>query len=331
MRKGRVGLLCTAAIAVLWLAGLAAPATAQQEKPWRHGILEAKSDAGIILMPSRGGFAEKQGLKLETVQLKSDTLAMRALLAGELDSFEGGAASGIIAASHGADVKVIGCYWLTLAHGVFVRPTVATARDLKGKTIAISSPGAMPDVVAHAVLEQNGIPASAVRFANLGGDLDRYKALVAGVADAGIVSLEYTPLARGQNIRLLMPARDAVPNFMRLCLFTTARTLKERPDDAVRFLAAEMQGLRYAVSHREAALALTREVTHAKSDDPRPAYIFDDAVKHRAIDPDLPIPVEKLRWTEELLVKTGNITQPVDLKTVIDTEPRKKALALANK
>jgi NitT/TauT family transport system substrate-binding protein len=331
MKQRGSGRLWTAAIVALLTAAMVGPAGAAEGQPWRHGILKAKSDAGIVLMPSRGGFAEKQGLKLETVELKSDALAMRALLAGDLDSFEGGAASGIIAASHGADVKTIGCYWTTLAHGVFVRPTVATGADLKGKTIAISAPGAMPDVVAHAVLEKYGVPATAVRFANLGGDLDRYKALVAGVADAAIVSLEYTPLAKSENIRLLVPAREVAPNFMRLCIFATARTLKARPKDAVRFLAAEMQGLRYALSHRDAALALSREVTHAKPDDPRPAYIFDDAVKHRAVDPDLPIPVDKLKWTEDLLVKTGNVTQPVDIAKVVDVGVRKKALALAGK
>ena len=34
-------------------------------KLWRHGIVEAKSDAGIVFMGSKGGFAEKQGLKIE--------------------------------------------------------------------------------------------------------------------------------------------------------------------------------------------------------------------------------------------------------------------------
>jgi hypothetical protein len=33
-------------------------------KLWRR-IVEAKSDAGIVFMGSRGGFAEKQGLKIE--------------------------------------------------------------------------------------------------------------------------------------------------------------------------------------------------------------------------------------------------------------------------
>lgn len=36
-----------------------------QEKAWKHGILEAKSDAGFIAMVDKGGFAAKRGLKVE--------------------------------------------------------------------------------------------------------------------------------------------------------------------------------------------------------------------------------------------------------------------------
>ena len=52
-------------------------AAAQRLKPWRHGVLEAKSDAGFVFMASKGGFAEKQGLKIEMLQFKGDALALR--------------------------------------------------------------------------------------------------------------------------------------------------------------------------------------------------------------------------------------------------------------
>ena len=52
-------------MALAVLAGFAiASAKAEDLQLWRHGIVEAKSDAGIVFMGSKGGFAEKQGLKL---------------------------------------------------------------------------------------------------------------------------------------------------------------------------------------------------------------------------------------------------------------------------
>jgi len=45
---------------------------------------------------------------------------------------------------HGADVKVIGCTWLIVPHGVFVHDDITAMDQLKGKTIAISSPEPFP-------------------------------------------------------------------------------------------------------------------------------------------------------------------------------------------
>jgi NitT/TauT family transport system substrate-binding protein len=109
----RAGILLAVALA------LSAPSAAQDLKPWRHGVLEAKSDAGFVFMASKGGFAEKQGLKIEMMQFKGDALALRALLAGEIDSYEGSPGSPMIAASRGAELKILGCYWPILNYGIF--------------------------------------------------------------------------------------------------------------------------------------------------------------------------------------------------------------------
>jgi NitT/TauT family transport system substrate-binding protein len=321
-RVARIG----AAVAMALLGAL--PARAAEMKQWRHGILEAKSDAGIIMMVGNG-FAEKAGLKLEISQFKNDVVELQALLAGELDSFEGGASGSMIAAARGADVKIIGCHWPGLPYDVFVRPNIATVQDLKGKTFAISAPGATPDVVARALLARDGVPVSEVRFANLGSDLDRFKSLVAGVADATVVSGEYAPIAAKQGIKTLLTARDVVPNYLRLCIMATGKTLAARQDDAVHFLAAEMTALSYALSHRDETLALTRKITGDKLDDPRPAYIYDDALRSKSVDPTLGIPVDKLAWMQQQLIKDGNLPHPVDLAKVTDGDIRIKALALA--
>src|SRR5258705_11270605 len=74
-----------------------------QPVPWRHGGLETKSDAGFVFMPSKGGFAEKQSLRVETMQFKGDALALTALITHELDTYDGSPAAPILAASNGAD------------------------------------------------------------------------------------------------------------------------------------------------------------------------------------------------------------------------------------
>src|SRR3954469_17603786 len=242
--------LCAAAVV---LAMGTTPVVAQ--KAWRHAIIEAKSDAGFAMMVTRG-FAEKQGLKLDVMQIKADQIGLKALLAGELDSYEGGPGGAIVAAARGADVKILGCHWPILVHGLFARDPVSKVEDLRGKNIAISSPGALPDLLIRAVLEKSGIPASDVKFANMGSDTDRYKALTVGVVDAAIVSTEYLPIAPA-NVKVLATGREALPNFMRVCMITSGKTLAAKSDDAARFLAAEISALRYAVANRDAEIKLT--------------------------------------------------------------------------
>ncbi len=187
----RVFALFFAAVVLGAAAGSAGAATL---KPWRHGTLDAKSDAGILFMIDQG-FAEKQGLKLQIVQFHNDIVEIQALLAGDLDSYESSPGSAILAASRGADVKIIGCNWPVLPHALFVAKDIKSVADLKGKTIAVSAPGSLPDIFARAVLNQHHVPVSDVHFANLGNDPDRYKAVVAGIAQATVVSRQFEPVA----------------------------------------------------------------------------------------------------------------------------------------
>jgi NitT/TauT family transport system substrate-binding protein len=319
-------------VAAAWVmsAGLSGDAGAQSLAPWRHGIIEAKSDAGILFMAGKRDFAKELGLKLDFVQLKNDAIALKALLAGELDSYEGGAGGAMVAASRGADVRIVGCYWLALPHGVYVRPNIGAMADLKGKPVAVSVPGSFPEIFARAAFEKAGIPITEVKFAAMGSDTDRYKALLAGVVEGAIITSEFKPVAQ-DRIRDLMPAIDVMPNYVRLCTQMTGKTIAQRRGDAVKFLAAEIDGLRHAMSHRDETIALTRDITGAKVDDPRPAFVYDEAVRTKVIAPDLPLPMDKLEYMEKLLITTGTLTRPVDLDKIVDKSLREQALALAAK
>jgi NitT/TauT family transport system substrate-binding protein len=314
-------------IAAATVAFTAAPAAAQ-EKVWRHGLIKAKADAGIFMMVTTRDFAKKQGLKIVTSEFRNDQLALKAMIAGELDSYEGGPGGAFSADSKGADVKILGCHWVVVPHGIYAKDTIKTVADLKGKQIAVSAPNSMPDMLARAALAKYGVPAKDVKLSAVGGDHDRYQALVGGVVDAAVVSNEVEPVAP-KNIHLLVAGRDAVPNFLRVCIMSNAKTLAARGVDAVKFLAAEMDALHYALSHKAETVALTEKIIHSKPGDPRPAFVYDDAVKHHAVDPTLPLPAEKLNWLQGQLVKAGKLKAPLDLKIVTAPEYRAKALKLS--
>src|SRR5215813_3923872 len=310
---------------LVWLVALWASASAQEFKTWKHGVIEPKGDAGFMLMVGQRDFGAKHKLKVEIVPLKNGATAHKALLAGELDSIESSPGATILAGAHGADIKILGCDWPGVPHGLMVKSTINKVEELKGKTIAVAAPGSLPNLLVSAILEQHKIPVAEVHFANLGGDLDRFKAVIAGVVDGGIVAAEFMAVAPN-NVKMLVTGHDALPNYVRLCLTMTGKTISTRRDDAVNFVAAEMEALKFAVSHRDETIKLTQAAIQSKSDDPRPAYAFDDTLRQNAIDPEARLPLEKLNWMQNELVKAGNLKAPVDLARIIDAEIRAEAI-----
>ena len=302
---------------------------AQELKPWKHGVIEPKGDAGFMWMVGKHDFAAKHGLKLEIIGLKNGALAHRALLAGELDGVESSPGGAIIAGAHGADrdrrlrlarraARIDG----PRRHRQGRRPQ---GRDGRG-----CAPGSLPNLLLKAMLEQNQVPESDVKVASLGGDLDRFKAVIAGVVDAGIVAAEFLAVAP-KDVRMLVRGRDALPNYVRFCLTITGKTLSARREDAVNFVAAQMDALRYTDSHRDDTIAVTRAETGAKPDDPKPAFAYDDTVTHGAIDPAVALPLDKFKWMSDALVKAGNLKTPVDLAKITDVSIRDEAAKRAGK
>jgi NitT/TauT family transport system substrate-binding protein len=314
--------------AALMAAAIALPAQAQSPKPpaiWRQAMIAPKADAGFFLMAARRGFAEREGLKIEITNVKDDGVGVRALLSGEVDSFDS-ATGGVTVTAKGADAKMVGCSWLAAPYVVLARPGITSMDGLRGKTIAASAPGSPPDVVAHASLAAFKVPDQEVKFAAVGADRDRYNALLGGVVDAAVVANEYAPLSSSKNLNVLAEAKQVLPKWIRFCTLINGRALTARRAEAIAFLTAQIKAFRYAVGHREETIKLTREATDAPVDDPRPAYVYDEAVKPGVVAPDFPLPIDSLAWMRDLLAENGQIPK-TDIAKMVDADLRREALA----
>jgi NitT/TauT family transport system substrate-binding protein len=324
LRAGLAGALAAALVVVGFPCARTPAPKAQGLKVWRQAMIAPKADSGFFLMAARRGFAELEGLHLEVVDVKDDQVGMRALISGEVDSFDS-ATGGVTAVARGADVKFVGCSWLAVPYVVLGRAGIAKMDALAGKTIAASAPGTPPDIVARASLAAFQVPTADIKFAAIGSDRDRYNALLGGIVDAAVVANEYAPLPSSKPLNMLVTAREVLPQWVRFCTLVNGKALAARRDDAVRFLAAQIKAFRYAVAHREETIKLTREANDAAPNDPRPAYVFDEAVKPGVVAADFPLPVENLGWMRDKLVELGQIP-PADIVKKVDTELRVQAL-----
>lgn len=323
-RSGMTGAVA-GLIAVAALALFGAPA-ARAEDPWRHGTLTPRGDAGFIYMAAEGGFAKAEGLELKMLPYPNDTAMMKALIAGDLDSYEGSPVSALIAGSTGADVKIIGCTWPKLTYSLFVHDGVATIADLRGKKIGILAPGSVPDLVARALLRQAGLAPSEATFVAGGSDQDRLRAVMAGTLDAAIAAADVAARPKFRVKRLAV-ASEALPLFLRQCLITRGDLIRTKRRLVVAFVAAEMNAYGFALAHRDKEIALTRRIAALPPGDPAAEANFREVVEQRAVSPAAEIDLDKLRWLRDLLVEDGRMAAKFDPAAATDPSVRAAALA----
>lgn len=301
---------------------------AQATDTWRHGHDKAKGDAGIKFMAAE--FPEEFGVQMETVEFASSTLLVKALLAGEIDSYSTTPLVAIPAMSKGAKIRFVGCDWPGMTYDLYAKGDIKTLQDLKGRSIGVSGPGSAPDLFAREALRSAGIDPSEATFANAGGGGDRFRAVVAGIVDATATSSEFEPEAKKRGINIVARAADATPNLLRDCIVTTEDAINNRHELLVRFLATQMVGYQYALDHPEETHALAIKAAKLKADDPAPEFIFNEVIKDNAVTPDLAIPAEKLQWNVDMMKTNGRIEQTFDVTAFIDGSLREEALKLVD-
>ena len=304
----------------------AGAAAAHAEDLWRHGTLVPKGDAGFIYMAAEGGFAKAEGLDLKMQAFQNDTLMTKALIAGELDSYEGSPISPLIAGSKGADVKILGCTWPKLTYSLFSHDGIGTIADLRGKKFGISAPGSLPDLVARTMLKQAGVAPSEVSFVAAGSDPERVRALMAKTIDAAISTSDFATRPE-LKLKALAVAADALPQFLRQCIVSRGDLIRAKRNQLVGFVAAEMNAYGFAYAHRDKVVALTRRIASLPPGDPIADASYRDVVEQRSASATIEIDLDKLRWLRDLLAEDGRMAAKFDPAAVTDPSIREAALA----
>ncbi len=303
-----------------------AASTARAADTFKYGVVEAKGDAGILFMPAK--FGPKYGIDIQMVQFASSNTPLKALISGDIDAFATTPSVPLTALGAGAKVKFVGCNWPGATYALYTAADITSIAQLKGKSIAVSGPGSMPDLFARVAIQQGGLKPNQVVFANSGGGSDRFKALAAGVVKATATSTEFAPEAEKRGLHLLVSANTATPNFARNCIVTSDRVIATRRDALVRFLAATIDGTGFAMSHRAETVALSREAAKLAPEDTSPEFIFDEATAQHSVDPQLAMDKVKLQWVEDQLAANDAIDEAADVAKYIDDAPRQDALKL---
>lgn len=320
----RTGLLAVvvSAVGMLTLAD-----TASAAEKWKHGILTAKGDAGFFFMAESKGFYKKHGLEVEIIQFRGSKDLLRALLAGELDTADITPSDATIAFEKGAKIKYVGSTMIGYPYTLYSRKGITNPSELAGKTMGISGVGSAPHIFGLVMLRELGVKVEDMQLANAGGSGSRMKALIGGRIDVTAGASEYTPKAEQLGFNVLGHAYKLAPLFPRYYITVRDETIRTRGDGIVSFLAGQMEGLDYALKHRDETIALTAKLNNNKPDNPEYSYMFDEIKKNKYISTKSEIARPPLVWMQNMMIELGDQKKKVDIESFIDESFRKKALA----
>lgn len=302
-RRGVLGMLAASAAAAS-LSGAAAAQTAPGAHPFRVGVGAADAYAEGFYAKDKGFFTKAQ-LDVDLVLSGSGANNATLVAGNALEIGISNTANLAVAIAHGAPFTMIaggGLYTAkspTTAVVVAKDSSVKTAKDLVGRTVAVTALKDLTEVGVRAWLDRNGVDSKSVRFVESQMAL-MPPALGRGTYDAALMGEPYLSADGGKALRILGDAYAVLaPQFLISNFFTTTAFLKSNPALIKRFVAVVYDTARWAnANHAEsgaifvksttfdaATLARMSRVEYATSLDPR--YIdpvLAAMYKYEAID-----------------------------------------------
>lgn len=229
------------------------------------------------------GFFKEEGIDAEIIRMNPN-VSITALASGDIDYSQLFAAvvGGAIA---GLPMRVVAGFMTNWPLVLIARPEFKSVRDLRGKTLGVSSYGATPEVAARLIFKHFGIdPEKEIKILALGPDTARITALKAKVVDVIITSPPADAQMEKLGYNVLARAQDYF-NLPYLGLGAGTKKIKERPNEVRRVIRATLKANRYIYENREGAAQILvewgkveREFAYQSYDGVRNLFNLDGSV-----------------------------------------------------
>ena len=233
-------------VLVLFAVVLFLSTAAAQEKKLdriRVGGGSASATQMSLWLAKEGGFFEKHGLDVEAISIPGSSLALQAMLSGELPIIQLGGAASIQANFAGADTVIVATIVRKFLFWIFARPGSERMEDLKGKVFGTTRFGTLSDLAARFALRAHGIdPERDITMVQTGGPAEAVTAMAGGKIHAAALSPPATLQARKLKFKELLDMSKLDAEYHINGVVTTRRYLRSHEDVVRRFLRAYIEG-----------------------------------------------------------------------------------------
>ena len=203
------------------------------------------------------GFFRDEGLDVELIRMNAN-ISVTALSTGDVD-YTMIFASVVRGALRGLPMKVVASFMDSSTHMLIARPEYKSIRDLKGKTLGVSTYGATSDVAARMMMRHGGVdPERELKIVPLGAERARFGALREGIVDVAVLSPPADSEANRHGFNVLSRFYE-IFKMPFTGLGTHVKKLKEKPDEVKRMLRAMIRTNRFIRQNRDGTVQAMME------------------------------------------------------------------------
>jgi NitT/TauT family transport system substrate-binding protein len=211
-------------------------------------------------------------------------------------------------------MKVGASFMDSSTHMLIARPEYKAVKDLKSKTLGVSTFGATADVAARMMIRHWGIdPEREMKIIALGPDRARFAALKEGIVDVIVISPPADSEGKKLGFNVLARTYELF-TFPFTGIGTTTKKLRDKPGEVKRMIKAGIRANRYVRQNRDGTIQVMME--WGKTDRDAAANTYDST--WRIFSEDGGLTESGLRLVIDQAKQSMNIDRPVAISDVAE-------------
>ncbi|MGE5146113.1 MAG: ABC transporter substrate-binding protein [Candidatus Eiseniibacteriota bacterium] len=216
-----------------------------------------------IFIAEQEGYFKKHGVEVEVIASRGGGEAMKSYISGDVQIVGTGFPEVGLMRARGVDVELFFAQTTRVPFALIGRKdlNLKSVADLKGKTVAVTSPGSLTANLTRYFIQQAGMdPSKDVSLVSVGGGGEILGALKSKKADAAMLFEPFVTIAITQGIAtMVVDVPDKLDAFSSAPLSTSKAFLQKSPKAAKGLFDALVEGLTYLHSNKAGTLELAKK------------------------------------------------------------------------
>jgi ABC-type nitrate/sulfonate/bicarbonate transport system substrate-binding protein len=269
------------------------------------------------------GFFREEGLEVEQINMRG-SLGVKALIGGDV-GYSAASGSIITAALRGINVKLVSILSPVPVFRMIAQKEIKSIKDLKGKTVALSSRGGTIDHLTRIMLERNGVtPEKEVTLVVVGGQQTIWNAIRTDRVAAALINLPGYLILGKEGFTDLGAARDYFAYHPTGGLGVSDEKIARDRGEVVAFLKATLKARRLYLNDREAGIKALLKHGGLTDESLAPATYED---YRQVLSPDGLADDKWMKKAMDFILKVTETREPISPGQVFDFSLSRDAIA----